>query len=81
MGRLLTRIFGVFAVGVGVGLLAWGISAAARNEPLRAPAFCGDALLQSPSEVIGWGAGILAIGITTIILTLIHRAPPGDWDD
>ena len=81
MGRLLGRIFAVFAVGVGVGLLAWGISAAVRNETLRAPAFCGDALLQSSSEVIGWGAGILAVGITTLILTLIYRATPADWDE
>ena len=81
MGRLLARIFAVFAVGVGVGLLAWGISASIRNETLRPPAFLGDSLLQSSSEVIGWGAGILAVGITTLILTLIYRSPPGEWDD
>jgi len=81
MARLLARIFAVFAVGLGVGILAWGISAAVKNESVRAPTFCGDAFLQSASEVIGWGAGILAVGITTLILTLIQRAPPSDWDE
>ncbi len=81
MVRLVAWIFAVFAVGLGVGILAWGISAAVKNETVRAPAFCGDAFLQSPSEVIGWGAGILAAGITTLILTLIQRRPPSEWDE
>jgi hypothetical protein len=81
MGRLLARVLAVFAVGLGVGILAWGIAAAVKNETIRAPTLCGDAFLQSASEVIGWGAGILAVGVTTLILTLIHRAPPSDWDE
>ena len=80
MVRLLARVVAVFAVGLGVGILAWGIAAAVKNESIRAPAFC-EALLRSPSEVIGWGAGILAVGVTTLILTLIERAPRSDWDD
>ena len=41
----------------------------------------GEAVLQSSSEVIGWGAGILAVGITTLLLTLVDRRHPGEWDD
>ena len=39
MGRLVARVLGVLAVGLGVGLLTWGISAANAGEPLRVPAF------------------------------------------
>lgn len=80
MGRLLARILAVLAVGAGVGLLTWGISAAAMQEPIRSPAACAG-LLQSPSEVIGWGAGILAIGITTLLLSFAERRPPSDWEE
>jgi hypothetical protein len=80
MGRLLARVLGVLAVGLGVGLLVWGISAAHAGEPIRVPEVL-DGVLQSSSEVIGWGAGILAVGITTLLLTLMDRRHSGDWDD
>ncbi len=81
MIRLLVRIVAVFAVGLGVGILAWGIAAALKNETIRTPAFIGDSLVQSPSEVIGWGAGILAVGLTALVLTLIHRSSSNEWDE
>jgi hypothetical protein len=80
MGRLLARILGVLAVGLGVALLTWGIVSANTGEPIRVPAFL-EGLLQFSSEVIGWGAGILALGITTLLLSVIDRRPPGEWDD
>jgi hypothetical protein len=81
MGRLLARILGVLAVGLGVGLLTWGISASNMGEQIRVPEFLGEKVLQSSSELIGWGAGILAVGLTTLVLTLLDRRPPGDWDE
>ncbi len=81
MGRVLARIFAVLAVGAGVGLLTWGISATYTGEPLRMPEFCEDMFLQTSSEVIGWGAGILAVGITTLFLTFVGRMPPNEWDE
>jgi hypothetical protein len=39
MGRLSARVFAVLAVGAGVGLLTWGISAAWMGDPIRVPGF------------------------------------------
>jgi hypothetical protein len=80
MGRLLARVLGVLAVGLGVGLLVWGIVTSHAGEPIRVPEVL-NGLLQSSSEVIGWGAGILAVGIATLLLTLMDRGHPRDWDE
>jgi len=79
MARLLARILGVVCVGLGVGLLAWGISSGALREPISEQAVAL-AIFPSASAVIGWGAGILAAGVTTLFLTVMDR-PYGPWEE
>lgn len=79
MGRLAARILGVVCVGGGVGLLAWGISSGTLREPISEQGVAL-AIFPSASAVIGWGAGILAAGLTTLFLTFADR-PYGSWDE
>jgi hypothetical protein len=80
MGRFLLRFFSVLCIGGGVGLLAWGISAGVIREPLTENA-CLVTVFPSTSAVIGWGAGVLAIGITTLALTFADRGADDDWEE
>lgn len=78
MGRIAARVFAVMCVGVGVGLLTWGISAGILKEPIAEQVvFWGQ--LPSSSAVIGCGAGILAIGITTLLLSMLAPRPYDPW--
>ena len=70
VGRLLARIFAVFAIGGGIGVLTWGICSAALGAALRSP-FGLTSLIAEPSEAIGWGTGALAAGITALVLSFI----------
>lgn len=69
--KFLVRTVAVLAIGIGTGVLIWGISAAALQEPIRSPVDYFDIgfLISAPSEAIGWGAGFLAAGITAIVLS------------
>lgn len=70
MGRAIARIFAVIAVGAGVGILTWGITGAARGDPIRVPPGM-ECCISGPSEIIGWGAGILAAGVTALVLSFV----------
>jgi hypothetical protein len=76
VGRRFARIFAVLAIGTGIGILAWGICAAALGETIRSPLGL-TSLIAKPIEAIGWGAGSLAAGITTLVLSFIggSRSP------
>ena len=65
MVRFITRVFAIFAVGIGGGVLTWGVAASIMEEPLRIPE--GLPFFPVASEVIGSGAGILAAGIAALI--------------
>jgi hypothetical protein len=69
-GRALARVFSVLSLGTGAGVLVWGICAASIGETIRSP-FGMDALIATPSEAIGWGAGFLVAGITALVLSCI----------
>ena len=68
VARVLARIFSVVALGVGVGVLTWGICAAALGDSMRTPL---GSFITAPSEAIGWGAGFLAAGVTALVLSFI----------
>ena len=70
VGRRFARIFAVLAIGTGIGVLTWGICAAALGEAVRSP-FGLTSLIAEPSEAIGWGAGSFAAGITALVLSFI----------
>jgi hypothetical protein len=70
VGRRFARIFAVLAIGTGIGVLTWGICAAALGEAIRSPLGL-TSLIAEPSEAIGWGAGSLAAGVTALVLSFI----------
>ena len=76
VGRRFARIFAVLAIGTGIGILTWGICAAALGEAIRSPLGL-TSLIAEPSEAIGWGAGSLATGVTALVLSFIggSRSP------
>ena len=76
VGRRFARIFAVLAIGTGIGILTWGICAAALGEVIRSPLGL-TSLIAEPSEAIGWGAGSIAAGVTALVLSFIggSRSP------
>ena len=75
MIQFCTRVVAVLAVGLGMGVLIWGVSAAALSEPIRSPVDFLNVgfMISSPSEAIGWGAGFLTGGIAAIMLSSCCR--------
>ena len=67
VGRIVARIFAVIGMGLGVGLLVWGITAAARRETPASGLF----LDLGVSGIIGCGAGCLTAGIVALVLSFI----------
>jgi len=70
VGRMFARILAVLAIGLGIGVLTWGIVAASLGEAIRSPIGLAS-LISVPSEAIGWGAGCLAGGIAALVLSLV----------
>lgn len=77
VARAFAKIFAVLAIGAGIGVLTWGICAQASGMPIRSPLGLVY-LISDPVEAIGWGAGLLACGITALVLSLVgaKRLPP-----
>lgn len=67
MWRIAARIAAIVALAAGVGILTWGITSAAMGERLRSPVFA-PSFQVLPAEAIGWGAGLLAGGLTALAL-------------
>ena len=70
MFRMIGKLFAILAIGAGTGTLTWGITAASLGEPIH-PAWEATGVLTAASEVIGCGAGLLAAGITALVLSLV----------
>ena len=75
VGRRLARNIVVMAMGLGTGLLAWGISGAVSRERLRPP-FSSN-IITEVSEAIGWGAGFLTGGIVALVLSFLGKTRKG----
>ena len=66
-------------MGLGTGLLAWGISGAVSGERLRPP-FSSN-IITEVSEAIGWGAGFLTGGIVALVLSFLGKTRKGGPQD
>ena len=75
MGGNVIRSVAVLAVAVGVGILAWGMSSVTFDEPLRSP-FGAYAETLKASEAIGVGAGLLTLGLCTLVVGCARPKPP-----
>lgn len=58
----------VVFLALGVGLLTWGIIGLSTGTPYTQP-FERIQLLRTPTEVIGWGAGLITAGTVALVLS------------
>ena len=75
VGRIATRILAVLGIAAGAGLLAWALRAVLGGDTLRAIEV-QSVLVSQPSEALGWSTGLLAGGITALVLSFLggsHR--------
>lgn len=73
VARAIGKIAAVVLVGIGVGLITWGLMAVLGRdafEPLR----FGPITFHSAPQTLGWGAGCLAGGVTALVLAFVGRA-------
>lgn len=75
MCRCFVRFLAVLLIGVGVALMTWGIVAAALGEPLEKQHPISQ-LVGTASFAIGCGAGLLAAGVTALVLSLVGPGGP-----
>jgi len=75
MGGNVIRSVAVLAVALGIGVLVWGLSSVAFDEPLRSP-FGEYVEALKASEAIGVGAGLLTLGLTTLLVGCCRPKPP-----
>ena len=68
MSRTLARIFAVLALGAGAACLVWGIMSAVLDEPIQALS-AYRVPINTSSEAIGCGAGLLVAGVVALILS------------
>ncbi|MFO0940551.1 MAG: hypothetical protein U0930_07260 [Pirellulales bacterium] len=70
VSRIFAKSIAVLGIGVGIGLLTWGILGATGMDfqPLRA----GPIQFMHASQAIGWGAGSLGAGVTALVLAFVH---------
>ena len=66
----------MIAMGLGMGLLLWGISGAVSGERLRPP--FGSNIITEVSEAIGWGVGFLTGGIVALVLSFLGKTKKAD---
>lgn len=71
VARILAKTIAVIGIGLGVGLLTWGILAAAGGEFQSLQA--GPIQFVSASQAIGWGAGALGGGVTALVLAFVQN--------
>jgi len=75
MGGAVIRSVAVLTLAVGVGVLVWGVSSVAFDEMLRLP-FGKYAETLQASEAIGVGAGLLTLGLCTLLVGCCRPKPP-----
>ncbi len=75
VGRAISKTCAVILLAVGAGLIAWGITGLSSGsfEPLE----FGPVLFSSDAQAIGWGAGGLVGGTTSLVLSFVggHHRP------
>jgi hypothetical protein len=71
VGRAIGKVVAVIGIALGAGLIAWGFSCVMADD--FAPMHSGPVYIMSVSQVFGWGIGLLAGGITALVLSLVGR--------
>ena len=71
VGRALGKIAAIALLGAGCGLLVWGLISQVGGD-FESLQF-GTVIFYNTSQVLGWGSGCLAAGITALVLSLVGK--------
>lgn len=71
VGRAIGKVVAVIGIACGTGLCAWGVSCSIGDD--FSPMQVGPVIIMAISQVFGWGVGMLAGGITALVLSLVRR--------
>jgi hypothetical protein len=55
-------------LGLGIGILVWGTISLSVGGPFEKP-FSEVTLIRTPAEAIGWGAGFIAAGVVSLVIS------------
>lgn len=72
IGRIFARIAAVLFFIGGIGLIAWATGGLLLGSELT-PFDLGQIAIADASDAIGWGTGLLAGGILTLVLSSLGR--------
>jgi hypothetical protein len=72
IARAFGKALAAVLIGVGVGLLVWGLYTAISGDELRRMRF-GPIVLSTIGQTLGWAGGALASGITALVLSFVGR--------
>ncbi len=73
VARAIGKTAAVVLIAAGAGLLCWGLLTTIGVGEFEALEF-GPITLYSATQTLGWGAGLLAGGITALVLALVGRS-------
>lgn len=71
VGRAVGKVVAVACIAIGAGMVTWGVYSAIAAD--FTPMQSGPIFIMSLSQVLGWGLGFLAGGITALVLSLVGR--------
>ncbi len=72
VGRGLGKLMAVALLGLGGGLLCWGLIGSLSSAAFEPMEF-GPVLFSSAAQTLGWGVGCLCGGITALVLAFVGR--------
>lgn len=71
VGRAIGKVVAVICITIGAGVVTWGVASSIAGDFVAMEA--GPVVVASLSQVFGWGIGVLAGGITALVLSLVGR--------
>jgi len=72
VARAFSKIVASVLIGVGTGVLVWGMYVAISGSELPRMRF-GPIVFSSIGQTLGWAGGSLAAGITALVLSFVGR--------
>ena len=72
IGRILTRLVAVVLLAVSVGMLTWATVAVSSGSQLTRIVWQPLLNIGQPSEVYGWGGGLLVAGALTLAFSFMR---------
>ena len=75
VGRAIGKIAATLLIALGTGFITWGLYSAISPSDFKPMEF-GPILFNTPAQVLGWGVGSLAGGVTALVLAFVRGQSP-----